>query len=87
MYKAPLQALPQHSYASLVWVSCTSPCLVQIEQSDNFAEVLCGVACLQQQPAVMEGKADDLLHMVDDLLVANPAGLKQGQLIILWQLH
>ena len=45
---------------------------VQVEHRDNLALLLCIVAGLQQQAAVMEGKNDDLLHVADDAAVADP---------------
>lgn len=47
--------------------------LVQVEEGHDLFRVLCFRACLQQQPTVMEGKADHLLHFADDLTVAVPA--------------
>lgn len=51
---------------------------IQVEQRDNpsgFGSIL---ARLQQEAAVVEGKADDLLHSRHDVFVADPAA--QGQL-------
>lgn len=45
---------------------------VQVEHCDDLALLLGVVAGLQQQPAIMEGKHDDLLYMTDDAAVADP---------------
>jgi hypothetical protein len=52
---------------------------VQVEQRDNLFRVFRLCARLQQQPAVMEGKADHLLHLADDLTVAEPAHIHDQQ--------
>ena len=55
---------------------------VQVEEGDNLALLLGLAAGLQQEPAVVERKADDLLHPVHDVLVAEPAvfqGAHQSQ--------
>ena len=46
---------------------------VQVEQRHDLVLLSCLFTRLQQQPRVMEGKAYDLLHPVDDVAIAYPA--------------
>lgn len=59
----------------LGWRSCLDLDLdlIEVEKRDDLLLLLGLVARLQQQPAVVEGKADHLLHVADDALVADPA--------------
>lgn len=47
--------------------------LVQIKQGHNLPLLLCFSAGLQQQAAVVKGKANDLLHPPHNVLVAESA--------------
>jgi hypothetical protein len=47
--------------------------LIQIKEGHNLLRVLGLSTCLQQQPTVVEGKADHLLYLADDFTVAVPA--------------
>lgn len=52
--------------------------LIKEEERDDLFTVLGLMARLHEQPAVVKCKADNLLHVADDLAVANPA-MGQGQ--------
>ena len=52
---------------------------VEVEERHDALAVLGLLARLQQQLAVVEGEADDLLHLADDLAVAQPARSRGAQ--------
>ena len=56
---------------------------IQVEERHNLALLLGFTAGLQQQPAVVEGKADDLLHPLHNVLIAQPAIAEQHMLNML----
>ena len=49
---------------------------VQIEESDHLSGAVRLLASFQQQPAVVEGKAENLLHTCNDVSIADPAFIK-----------
>ena len=51
--------------------------------NNNNSLLLGFTAGLQQQPAVVEGKADDLLHPLHNVLIAQPAVAEQHMLNML----
>ena len=74
-YAAPADIADKHRALPKPWHVARIACRpsVQIEEGDNLALLLCLLAGLQQQAAVVEGKADDLLHPVHNVPVAQPA--------------
>lgn len=45
---------------------------VKVEEGDNFPQLLGLLASFKQQVAIMEGKADYLLHTVYNVPIADP---------------
>ena len=79
IYGARWRSSPAQSYAMMVHPhrQCSEAGgereLVKVEQGDHLSAGLCLIAGLQEQPAVMEGKTNDLFDVGHDLAVAYPA--------------
>ncbi len=75
----------RHSLTRGTEARVNEPTSVQVKQGDYPPRVFGLPAGLQQQVAIVEGEADDLLDAADDVAVADPAA--QKALCITWSSH